>query len=117
MPADLALELSAAAGVVIEIVMRGATERADGICWNVTGFPFVWLNKFNGSAVAEEVVFVPELPVLLEERFDDREFIRKELLIFRAVEFLMGPLFERDVSTEKENEPADLLILFLNDLK
>lgn len=72
MPADFAQKLSAAAGVVIDVIMRGAAERTDGICRNVTGLAFVGLDWFYGFAIAEEVVFVPELPVLFEEWFDDR---------------------------------------------
>ena len=117
MPADLALKLSAAAGIVIEVVMRGAAERADGVRGNVTGLAFMRLDGFNGFAVAEAVVFVPELPVLFDKRFDDREFVCEELLVFRAMEFFMCPLLERDVSADKKNKPADLLILFLNDFK
>ncbi len=75
------------------------------------------LDWFYGFAVAEEVIFVPNLPVLFEEWFDDRELIREELLIFRAVEFIMSPLLKRNVSANKKNEPANLLILFLNDFK
>lgn len=97
--------------------MRGAAERTDNICRNVTGFAFVGLDWFYGFAVAEEVVFAPNLPVLFEEWFDDRELIREELLIFRAVEFIMSPLLKRNVSANKKNEPANLLILFLNDFK
>ena len=117
MPADLTLKLSAAAGVVIEVVMRGAAEGADGIWRNVTGFAFVWLNRFYGFAVAEAVVFVPELPVLFDKRFDDREFVCEELLVFRAMEFFMCPLLERDVSADKHDQPAVLLIKVLNKLK
>ena len=73
--------------------MRGAAERADGVRGNVTGLAFMRLDGFNGFAVAEAVVFVPELPVLFDKRF------------------------ERDVSADKKNKPADLLILFLNDFK
>ncbi len=75
------------------------------------------LDWFYGFAVAEEVIFVPNLPVLFEEWFDDRELIREELLIFRAVEFIMSPLLKRNVSANKKNEPANLLILFMNDFK
>jgi len=49
------------------------------------------------------------VPVLFDEWFDDRKFVREELLVFRAVKFLMSPLLERDVSTEKENKPAEEL--------
>jgi hypothetical protein len=117
LPADLALKLSAAARVVIDIVMRGAAERAGGICRNVTGFAFLGFDRFYGFAIAEEVVSVPELPVLFDEWFDDRKFIREELLVFRAVEFIVSPLLKRNVSANKKNEPANLLILFLNDFK
>lgn len=117
MPADLALKLSAAARAVIDIVMRGAAERAGGICRNVTGFAFLGFDRLYGFAIAEEVVSVPELPVLFDEWFDDRKFIREELLVFRAVEFIVSPLLKRNVSANKKNEPANLLILFLNDFK
>ena len=117
MPADLALKLPAAAGVVIEAVMRGVAERADGVRGNVTVLAFMRLDGLNGFAVAEAAVFVPELPVLFDKRFDDREFVCEELFVFRAMEFLMCPLLERDVSADKKNKPADLQILFLNDFK
>ncbi len=77
----------------------------------------MWLDGFYGFAIAEEVVSVPKLPVLFEEWLDDRELIREELLIFRAVEFIVSPLLKRNVSANKKNEPAELLILFLNDFK
>ena len=57
------------------------------------------------------------LTTLFDEGLDDRQFVREEFLILRAVDFIMGPLFERDVSADKENKPADLAILFLNDSK
>ena len=97
--------------------MRGAAERADGICRNVTGFAFLGFDWFYGSAVAEEVVFVPELPVLFDERFNDREFIGEGFLVFWAVYIIMSPLLKRNVSADKENKPADLFVLFLNDSK
>ena len=90
MPADLALKLSAAARAVIDMVVRGAAERAGGICRNVTGFAFLGFDRFYGFAIAEEVVSVPELPVLFDEWFDDRKFIREGLLVFRAVEFIVN---------------------------
>ena len=77
----------------------------------------MWLDGVYGFAIAEEVVSVPKLPVLFEEWLDDRELIREELLIFRAVEFIVSPLLKRNVSANKKNEPANLLILFLNDFK
>lgn len=114
--ADFALKLSTAAGVVIDIDVRGTTERADGICGDAVGFAFVWADWRYGLAVAEAVIFVPELPVP-DERFDDGKFIREEFLVLWAVEFIMSPLFERDVFADEENKPADLFVLFLNDSK
>ena len=102
LPADLALELTAAARVVINILMGCAAKRAYGICW---------------FAIAETIVFVLELPVLLDEGFDNGQLVGKKLLVFGAVEFIVSPLLERDVSADKENKPADLAILFLNDVK
>lgn len=74
-------------------------------------------DRFYSFAIAETIVFVPEQPVLLDERFDDRQFVREEPLILRAVDLIVSPLFERDISADKEDEPADLAILFLNDVK
>lgn len=60
-------------------------------------------------------IFVPELPVLFDKWLDEGKFIGEKLLIFRAVEFIMSPLFEGDVSADEKNNPADLPVLFLND--
>ena len=117
LPADLALERTAADRVVINILMGCAAKRAYGICWDCTLLAFVRLDRFYGFAIAETIVFVPELPVLLDEGFDNGQLVGKKLLVFGAVEFIVSPLLERDVSADKENKPADLAILFLNDVK
>ncbi len=72
---------------------------------------------FYSLAIAKTVVFIPELPVLFDEWFDNGQFISKEFLVPGAVEFVMSPLLERDVSADKENKPANLFVLFLNDSK
>lgn len=115
--ADLAHKLAATAGVIVDILVWCTAERAYGIRGNRAWLAFVRLDWFYGFAVAETIVFVPELPILLDERLDNRQLIRKELLIFWAVEFIMSPLLERNISADKKNKPADLLILFLNDMK
>ncbi len=92
-------------------------ERADSICWNVTGVAFPGPDRFYRFAIAEMIIFIPELPVLFDKRLDNGQLIGKEFLVLWAVEFVMSPLPERDVSADKENKPADLLILFLNDVK
>ena len=115
--ADLAFELSAAAGVVVNIFVGCAAKRAYGIGWDRTLFAFMGFDRFYGFPITEAVILVPELPVLFEERLDNGKLIRKEFLVFRAVDFIMSPLLERDISADKKNKPANLAILFLNDVK
>jgi len=115
--ADLALKLATAASIIVDVLMWCATERTYGIQGDITGFAFLRLDWFYSLAIAEAVVFIPELPVLFDERFDNGQFIGKEFLVFGAVELVIGPLFERDVSADKENKPTNLFVLFLNDSK
>ena len=114
---DLAFELTAATCIIVDVLMWCTTERTYGIFRNGAGLTILGFDRFHGFAITEPVVFVPELPVLFGEGFDDGKLISEELLIFGAVEFVMGPLFQRDISADKENKPADLLMLFLNDSK
>lgn len=86
-------------------------------CLNGAGLTFVSFDWFHGFSVTESVVLVPEYPVLFDEGLDDRKLISEEFLVLRAVDFIMSPLFQRNISADKENKPADLLILFLNDVK
>jgi hypothetical protein len=65
--------------------MWSTAERADNIRRNIAGLILMGLHRFDGFAVAELVVFVPKLPVLFDERFDDGKPIRKKLLIFRTM--------------------------------
>ncbi len=60
------------------------------------------LNWFYSIAIAETVVFIPELPVLFDEWLDNGQLISKEFLILGAVELVMSSLLERNVSTDKE---------------
>jgi hypothetical protein len=112
--ADLAFELTTAAAVVIDIFMRGSTERANGIAWNIMGFAFLGFHGRCGFSIAEAIVLIPELPVLFDKGFDDGELVGQELLVLRTVKFIVCPLLERDVSCNKKNEPADLFVLVLN---
>lgn len=115
--ANFALKLATAARIIVDILMWCTTERTYGIHRDITGFAFLRPDWFYSLAIAEAVVFIPELPVLFDERFDNGQFIGKEFLVLWAVELIIGPLFERNVSADKENKPANLLILFLNDVK
>ena len=115
--ADLAHELSAAAGVVVDVLMRSPAERADSILGNCAGLAAARFDWFRSFSITEPVVLVPELPILLDKGFDDGQFVGKEFLVFGAVEFIVRPLLERDISADEKNKPADLAILFLNDVK
>lgn len=115
--ADLVFKLATAASIIVDVLMWCTTERTYGIRRDITGFAFLRLDWFYNLAIAETVVFIPELPVLFDERFDNGQFIGKEFLVFGAVEFVMSPLLERNVSADKENKPANLFVLFLNDSK
>ena len=114
---DFAFELSATTSIIVDVLMRGPAKRTYGVFRNGADLTLLGFDRFHSFAVTESVVFVPELPVLFEKRFDDRKLIGKELLVFWAVELIMSPLFQRNISANKENKPADLLILFLNNVK
>ena len=115
--ADFAFELSTATSIIVDVLMWCTTERTYGIFRNGASLAFLGFDRFDGFAITQAVILVPEQPVLFDEGFDDGKLISEELLIFGAVEFVMSPLFQRDISADKENKPADLLMLFLNDSK
>jgi len=91
--------------------MWGAAERADGVCGDIMSLAFLGFDWLYGLAVTKKVVFVPELPVLFDEGFDDGQLIGEGFLVFGAVDFVMSPLFKRDVSADIKYQPADLLML------
>lgn len=117
LPTDFAFELSTSASIIVDVLMGSPAERTYGIFRDRAGFSFLCFDRLDSLTVAEEVILVPELPVLFDEWLDEGKLIGEKLLIFGTVEFIMSPLFERDVSTDKENKPADLFVLFLNDVK
>ena len=112
LPTDLALVLSVSAIVIIEIVVRSAAERTDGILRD--GFPVTALDRPDGFAILPGVVFQEELPVVFDKGLDDREAVSGRLLVFRGVVSIEGPLLERAISAEKVQEPANIFVLFLN---
>ena len=113
--ADFAFKLTASTGIIIDVLMWSPAERAGGISRDGTCFALLGLYRRNCFTVAETIILVPKLPVLFDKGFDDREFVRGKFLVGRAVDLIMSPLFQRDISADEENKPANLLILFLND--
>ena len=91
MSADFALVLAVAAVVIIDKEMRCTAPGANDIFRN--RLPVSALNRFQRFAVAQEIVFKGELPVLFEKGSDTGEFINFELLIFGRVGVIKRPLF------------------------
>ena len=109
---DLALVLSVAAIVIIEIVVRSATEGTDNISRD--GFAVTALDGSDGFAILPEIVLEEELPVLFDEWLNDGKTVGSEFLVLRRVRVLKSPLLEGDISAKQIQEPANRFILFLN---
>ena len=92
---DFALILTVATIIVVNVVMRSSTQRADGIFRN--GFTIAALNRFKWFAILSLIVFGKKLPVLFDKGFDDRKFINLEFLILGRMGIIGSPLFERNV--------------------
>jgi hypothetical protein len=76
------------------------------------------LYGFDRLTVLPGVIAVEILPVPILMVIDDlRKLIDFELLILGGMGIVISPLFKWDVSTDKVNQPAVLLIKILNDLK
>ncbi len=73
LPTDFTLELPIAAIILVKIVVRCPTTRTEGIFRD--GFTIPTLNGSDGFAVLPEIVFKEKLPVLTENRLDEREAI------------------------------------------
>lgn len=115
--AYFALKLTMTTIVIINVVMWSTAKRADGIFRDIVLFAFLRFDRLKDVAITQTIVFNPKLPVLFDKGFDDGKFVCGKFLIGRAVDFIMSPLFERDISADKENKPANLLMLFLNNSK
>ena len=115
--ADLAQKLAFLPAVVPhEIVNRGVTGRAGTMFWNITLYSAEY--RTYGFVIALLVIRDEILPVpVLLIGYDFRKLINLELLVLRRMGIIKSPLFERNISTDKVNKPADLFMLVLNVLK
>lgn len=90
--------IAAGAGAVIrDVAFRTAADGTD----------FLAITFF---VVRDKVFIIPVLP----EVSDKREFINLELLVFRGVGIIKNPLFKRDISADKVEQPAVLLVKRMN---
>lgn len=91
--------ITAGAGTVVRDVAFGsAADRTDLL--TITFFK-----------VREQFFISP----VLSEVGDKREFINLELLVLWGVGIIKSPLFQRDISADKVNQPAVLLVKVLNE--
>ena len=112
--ADLAQELAFGTIVAVEVLGRGVTARALRIGRN-TAFAAP-ANRPELAAVVGALVFTPEvLPVLFLQGDDPWELIRFELLVLWGMCLIISPLLERDVSADKTEKPAFLIIKIIDD--
>ena len=91
--ADLAFELSATTGIVVDVVMWGTAERAGGIRRDGMRLALLRLYGRKCFPIAETIILVPKLPVLFDEGFDDGKFVRGKFLVLGAVYLIVSPLF------------------------
>ena len=112
---DLTLKLTIAAIVIVNVMMRRTTKRAYSVFWN--GFTVTALNRFYRFTILPLIVFKKELPVLFDKGLDDRKLVNLKFLILGRVRIIKSPLFKRNISADKVNKPANLLMLVLNKLK
>ena len=111
---DLALDLSFGSVVAVEIGLGCITAGTGAILRNIAFLTPG--NRLDFLVVPVFKVGNEELPVpsiLVELYF--WEFIRFKLLVFWRVGIIKGPLPKRDISTDKTDQPAILLVKVLND--
>ena len=90
--------LTAGTGTVIrDIAFRAAADRTDLLA--ITFFK-----------VRDEIFISP----VLTKIGDQGKFVNFELLIFGGMGIIKGPLLKGDISTDKINQPAVLLVKILN---
>ena len=101
MGADSTLELTFATIVIIDLFMRGATTRTDGICRNVTIGILANGNRLNQFIVAFVEVFDEFLIVELFALDDFWGLVYFKFLVLRRVGVIESPLFERYIFADK----------------
>ena len=112
--ADLAQELAFGTVVAVEVLGRSVTAGAVRIGRDPAfAAP---ADRLQFTPVVRALVFAPEvLPVLFLQGDDPWELIRFELLVLWGMCLIISPLLERDVSADKTEEPALLVIKIIDD--
>jgi len=112
---DLAQHLSFGAVVFVEVRHGRIAAGTRAVLRDVTfGAAVYGANLFAIAFfdVGDEFLVSPSL----SEVGDEGELVNLELLVFRGMGIIKGPLFEWDVSADKADQPAVLLVKVLNKL-
>jgi hypothetical protein len=106
---DLAHQLTGLSVVTVQIRLGSLADGTGAILRDVAFRPT--LNRFDRLAVFPSIVVVEVFPVPFLVMVDNlRQLIHLELLVLWGVGIIKGPLFERDVLTDKVYQPDILLI-------
>ena len=98
---DLRCIASGAFAIVRDIAFRTTPYRLDGLIIRITPLK-----------ISHEIPVIPWLNIQ-----DQRELINLKFLIFGRMRILISPLFKRNISTDKVDQPAVLLIELVDDFK
>ena len=111
---DLAQHLPFGAVVFVEVGHGCVTAGTGAVLWNVALRAAVYGTDLFAIAffdVGDEFPVSPSLP----EVGDEGELVNLELLVFWGMGIVKSPLFKRDISADKINQPAVLLVKRLNE--
>ena len=109
---DFALILTVTTIVIVDVMMGSTAKRAYSFFGN--RLTITTLNLLYRFTVFPLIVFEKELPILFDESFYDRKLVNLKFLVLWRVRIIKSPLFERNISADKVNKPAVLLVKFLN---
>ena len=115
---DFTHDLAFGAVVLIQIDFRSIATRTFTVVINIafrtTFYRLDWfvIILVTPCIVNHEIFVIPGLNIQ-----DQRERIDFQLLISGGTGVIISPLLERDVSTDKVNQPAVLLIEMVDDFK
>ena len=112
---DLAQHLPFGAVVSVEVRHGSITAWAGTVLWDVAFRAAVYGADLFAIAFFDVGNELPVSPALAEVS-DERQLVSLEFLVFWGMRIIESPLFEWNVSADKHDQPAVLLIKVLNKL-
>ena len=114
--ADLAHQLAGFAVVTVQVRLRRFAGGAGAMLRDIALRAAA--DRLNGFSVFPRVVAIEILPVPILVMVDDPgKLVHLEFLIPGGMGIIKGPLLKRDISADKVNQPAVLLIKLMAQLK